>query len=384
MSTSPGRGAGPPESSPAGSADAAELDHAGQRLLIAVESSPSAVVMVDGDGRILLVNAKTEELFGYRRDELVGESVEVLVPERFRELHPDLRRGFFRQPDVRSMGVGRDLYGRRSDGSEFPVEIGLNPIRTPEGMLVLSAIVDITARKLAEEQIRSTSAELARSNAELEQFAYAVSHDLQEPLRMVESFLQLLQKRLGDRLDDESRLYIEHAVSGSLRMRALIDGLLAYSRVHARGDERTPVDLGTSVQEALKSLQVAVQESGAQITWSDLPTVRADPVLMVQVFQNLIGNAIKFRREEAPWVRIESSSAGAFWHVSVADNGIGFEPRFADRIFGLFQRLHARDEYPGTGIGLSITKRIVEGIGGEIRVESVPGKGSTFILTLPA
>jgi PAS domain S-box-containing protein len=350
-----------------------------------VEAAPNAMVMADRDGRIVLVNVQTEKLFGYLRDELVGQSVDMLVPERFRSAHPEYRRMFYGNPSSRPMGTGRDLFALRKDGSEVPVEIGLNPVTTSEEVFVLAAIVDIAERKRAEQELIRRTEELARSNHDLEQFAYVASHDLQEPLRAVAGPLQLLQRRYHGQLDARADEFIAHAVDGATRMQKLIEDLLAYSRVGRSGAVKELTECSAALDQALKSLSVVLQESNAQISRVALPVVMGIPTQLALLFQNLIGNAIKFRRVDQP-VRIEINARRARdeWIISVRDNGIGIEPQYFERIFMIFQRLHSRAEYPGTGIGLALCKRIVEQHGGRIWVESAPDGGSTFFFTLNA
>jgi signal transduction histidine kinase len=233
-------------------------------------------------------------------------------------------------------------------------------------------------------ELQRANEELVRSNAELEQFAYVASHDLQEPLRMVSSYLELLQRRYGDRLDERAHVFIGYAVDGAVRMRTLINDLLAYSRVARRATERTPTDVTDCVREALLNLGVAIRESGAAVTHDPLPTVVGSPSLIATVFQNLIGNAIKFRRDEPPRVHVTADRDGAEWVFRVRDNGLGIPAEYHERIFTIFQRLHTRAQYPGTGIGLAICRKIVDQHGGRLWVESEEGKGSTFCFTLPA
>lgn len=240
------------------------------------------------------------------------------------------------------------------------------------------------AHSLLEERVRERTAELAASNRDLEGFAYVASHDLQEPLRMVSSYLQILQRRYRDQLDEEADKYIDYAVDGAHRMRSLIHDLLAYSRVATKGQEFQVVDLSEILDKALLNLQQSIDESGATVTRDRLPVVKGDPVQLTQLFQNLIGNALKYRGSEQPRIHISVTEQQNKWLLRVEDNGIGMDPEFLERVFVIFERLHTANEYAGTGIGLSLCKRIVERHGGEIRAESEgKDKGSTFIFTLP-
>ena len=242
---------------------------------------------------------------------------------------------------------------------------------------------EIAERKQAEEKLKRYASELERSNQELQQFACVASHDLQEPLRMVASYTQLLAKRYKGKLDSDADEFIAYAVDGATRMQALINDLLTYSRVGTKGKDFKPIDCKTVLERTLDNLKKAVEESRAELTYEPLPTVMADDVQLGQLFQNLIGNAIKFRSEESPHIHISAERNEDKWIFSVGDNGIGIDPEFTERIFIIFQRLHKRRDYPGTGIGLAVCKKIVERHGGRIWVESKPEKGSTFYFTIP-
>jgi light-regulated signal transduction histidine kinase (bacteriophytochrome) len=251
--------------------------------------------------------------------------------------------------------------------------------------LYSAAQQEISERVRAEAALGKAAEELARSNAELEQFAYAASHDLQEPLRMVSSYMQLLARRYEGALDSDAHEFIGFAVDGAKRMQRLINDLLTYSRVGTRGKEFEPTDCEVILRQVLANLQVTISESAAVVTHDPLPTVLADDSQLVQLFQNLIGNAMKFRNERAPEIHIGAEPADdeSYWRFFVRDNGIGIDDQYGERIFVIFQRLHTREEHPGTGIGLAICKKIVERHDGQIWVESQVGQGSTFCFTLP-
>jgi light-regulated signal transduction histidine kinase (bacteriophytochrome) len=259
----------------------------------------------------------------------------------------------------------------------------LSPLESAEGVLVTAAIRNITTRKRAESHLLQKVEELNRSNEELQQFANIASHDLQEPLRMVASYTQLLSRRYKGKLDADADEFIAFAVDGASRMQRLIHDLLAYSRVGTKGKELLDTPSEDALKAALLNLRGAIEESGALVTHDPLPRVIADEMQLTQLFQNLVGNAIKYQRSEIPKVHISAATNGEEnWTFAVRDNGLGIDPQYFEKIFGMFQRLHKREEFAGTGIGLAICKKIVERHGGKISVESQPGQGSTFCFTL--
>jgi PAS domain S-box-containing protein len=367
----------------------AELEgHAGgltERLLGGLlQAAPDGIVITDRDGQIRLANAQLELLLGYEPGELVGQPVEVLLPEGLRAGHVGKRHGYVAHPAPRRMGIGLKLVARRKDGTEIPAEISLSPLETSEGRFIVSTIRDASERRDTEAMMRKHADALGRSNDQLQQFAYVASHDLQEPLRMVSSYLQLLERRYKGQLDDDASEFIGFAVDGAKRMQALISDLLAYSRIGTREEVHSRVDLNETVQRVLKDLEVAIRETGAVVQVDRLPTITAEATQIRQLLQNLVGNALKFHKPgQPPAIEVTSRREADAWIFAVRDHGIGLDPQYRDRIFQIFQRLHTRQEYPGTGIGLAICKRIVERHGGTITVDSSPGDGATFTFTVP-
>jgi PAS domain S-box-containing protein len=363
--------------------DVTDRKKAETRFRALLESAPDAMVIVNREGLIEIANLQTERLFGYARSELIGHTVDVLVPHNLRKAHGGHRREFFGAPKQRAMGAGLDLMAMRKDGTEFPVEISLSPLEGPDGISVTAAIRDTTERRVAGQQLAAKVMELRHSNEALEQFAHIASHDLQEPLRMVASYVQLLSKRYKGKLDSDADEFIAFAVDGTQRMKRLIEDLLLYSRAGNGSPPAAEFAGEEALQEAVDNLDFALRDSGAVITHDVLPRVVAARSGLVQVLQNLIGNAIKYRGSRIPKVHVSAAVVGHEWVFSVADNGIGIDPKYFERIFEIFQRLHGRTEYQGTGIGLAICKRILQHQGGRIWVESEPEKGSVFHFSLP-
>jgi len=352
------------------------------RFRATVESAPTAILMTDQAGSIVLVNAELERLFGYERDELLRRKIEVLIPERYRAVHPGLRTQFFGAPEARRMGAGRSLHGLRKDGSEFPVEIGLNPVTTDDGIFVLSAIVDISEREQTKALGRAVEA-LERSNVELQRFAYVASHDLQTPMRNVSSFVQLLAAAYAEKLDDQGRDWIRRIDESMKQLQVLVRDLMEYSRVDSHSGRFELIRFREVVDHALSLLAVSMKESGARVVCGELPEITGDRSQLVQLMLNLIGNALKYRGLEPPRIEIAAGRRGDEWDFTVRDNGIGIAPRHHERIFEMFQRLHDQRQYPGTGIGLAVCRRVVHRHGGTIWVDSDAGHGSVFHFTIP-
>ncbi|WP_447969364.1 PAS domain S-box protein [Nitrospira sp. M1] len=480
-----------------------------------VEAAPSGMIMINDQGIIELVNQMVTQQFGYSRESLIGQPIETLIPERFRAKHVGDREAYFAFPEPRSMGQGWDLYGLRQDQTEFPVEIGLNPLTTDQGHFVLASIVDITARRQSEQAIqqlhrqnelilasagegiygmdldgnatfinpaaarmlgyepaellgqpmhsmihhtksdgspypqqdcpcfsaiskkhmsrvtnevlwskngtsfpveytstpirdesglvtgavvtfnditmeKSTEVvleryidDLRRSNAELEQFAYVASHDLQEPLRKIRNFAELLEVRVKGSLPQEAEKLLPPIVDGAIRMQALVQDLLTYSRVTRFELSPEPVNLQTIAANVKMTLEEVLSETQGTLIIGSLPTIPGHAIQLEQLLQNLIGNGLKYRGPQAPVIEVSAIEKPEQWEIAVRDNGIGFDMQYAERIFVIFQRLHTKKKYTGTGIGLAICKKIVELHGGRIWVESTLGTGSTFFFSLP-
>lgn len=356
------------------------------------EDDLAGVYLAKPDGELLNCNAAFLEMYGFpSKDEARARLAEAAGTD-------DGRKAFLVRLRREGKILDYEYKQKRTDGSPFWVLERARLVARPDGKRVIEGTaIDITERKhweeklqfevterrRAEQALRERSRELERSNAELEQFAYVASHDLQEPLRMVASFTQLLAERNRGKLDAEADEFIGYAVEGATRMQALIAGLLSFARVGTRARELQPTDAQAVLSRSLHTLDMALRDANATVTNEALPVVAADESQLEQLFQNLIGNAVKFHGPESPRVHVSAQPNGKEWIFSVRDNGIGIDPQFQDRIFVIFQRLHHRDEYPGTGIGLSICKKIVERHGGRIWVESAAGRGSTFRFTMP-
>ena len=355
-----------------------------------LEAAPDAMVVVNEAGEVVLLNLQAEKQFGYRRDELIGRPVTDIIPKGFAErLIADSERTAA-EALAQQIGTGMELIGHRKDGTEFPIELMLSPLESADGVLVTAAIRDGTARREVIEALEQrlilerATVELARSNSDLQQFAYIAAHDLQEPLRMVTSFSRLLANDYHGRLDASGESYIDLIVDGGQRMQRLIEDLLTYCQAGTSTKDLHETSSQDALDRALENLQTAIDESGGSVTCEPLPILIADPSQLTQLFQNLVGNSMKYRGAEPPRVHVAATRNSAHeWVFSIADNGLGIEPRHFHRIFLMFQRLHGRLEFSGTGIGLSLCKKIAERHGGRIWVESKPGAGSTFFLALP-
>ncbi|RKD93547.1 PAS domain-containing protein [Halopiger aswanensis] len=345
------------------------------------EVLPVGVIVAESDGRIVEVNETAKEIWGGR----LFEAESVAEYERYPAVWAD--SGEPVEPD--EWTLARVLEGeevRDPDVFEIEAADGERRIISAEGMPIRDAAGDVVRGVVTITDVtdrRENQRKLEESNERLEQFAYAASHDLQEPLRMVTSYLQLLEKRYDDELDADGREFLEFAVDGAERMREMIDALLEYSRIETQGDPFEPIDLNAVLEDALEDLQFRIEETDAEIVTEQLPRVEGDASQLRQVFQNLLSNALTYSGDEPPRVHVSADRRGDEWVLSVEDNGIGIAPENQDRVFTVFDRLHSREEYDGTGIGLALCERIVERHGGEIWVDSEPGEGSTFSFTLP-
>lgn len=349
------------------------------RLLIE-DVKDYAIFMIDDKGCVMSWNKGAENIKGYTSEEIIGKHYSIFYTKEEVAAGEPMFHIEIAQKDGRFQGEG---WRQRKNGNLFWADVSFTAMYDKYGSLKGFSMLtkDNTVRKMDEYALKDKREELARSNSELEQFAYVASHDLQEPLRMVTSYVQLLAKRYKGRLDQDADEFIAFAVDGSNRMRTLINSLLEYSRVN-REKPFEEIDLNLLLTDIKRNLYNQIEENAVKLTWHSLPIIVGDPVLIGQLFQNLISNAIKFKSDKAPDILIECTTAETEFQFSVEDNGIGIQQEYAEKIFVIFQRLHSKEKYPGTGIGLAICKKIVERHGGKIWVESKPGEGSVFRFTI--
>lgn len=347
------------------------------------ERARDGLVTINLFNRIIEWNKAAEDMFGWKANEAIGQNLNIIIPEKYREGH---RRGMERYAITGQSTVIHQtviMEGLRRDGSTFPLELNVSSWKYSNEWYFSAFLRDITSRVKAETSLEESRQELERSNTELEHFAYIASHDLQEPLRMVASYCELLKKRYSDKLGTDGVEMVDFAVDGANRMKKLIQSLLTYSRA-SRDYKFYDVDLNEVCRILNKQLSQVIEETNSNIICNDLPIVEGEVALLTQLFQNLILNGIKFRKKHIiPEICIDAERINSEWVFKVKDNGIGIDPKFNDKLFVIFQRLHSREEYEGTGIGLALCKKIVEKHGGRIWIESELGRGTTVLFTLP-
>jgi PAS domain S-box-containing protein len=349
-----------------------ELEQAQNKFKGLLESAPDAIIIMDKDGIIKLVNAQAEKLFGYERDDILFQSISFLIINSRKNSNVDQGKLFFKLSQTHRLIL--DVHGRKKNGHEFPIEINFSPLQTEEELLVSAAVRDISDRKYIKE--------LERKNIELEQFVYIASHDLQEPLNTITSFISLIEEEHKDKLNKEGAAYIDYIRESANRMTMLITDILEYSRI-GRKSQFEIMDCNEIVAQVIHDMNATLIETNAKITYGKLPAIRGYPIEIRLLFQNLISNAVKFHKKNvSPDIKISAFEENEFWHFTVEDNGIGIDGKHKDKIFIIFQRLHNLRKYDGTGIGLAHCKKIIELHHGKIWVESVEHEGSTFHFTL--
>jgi PAS domain S-box-containing protein len=354
-----------------------------EHLAAIVESSDDAIVSKDLQGIIRSWNCGAERIFGYTAEEAVGRPISILAAPGRSDEFPDILQRIFRGERIDHYETTR----RRKDGRILSVSLTVSPIRDASGVIVGASKIarDITEQIQIRQALREANESLTRANADLEQFAYSASHDLQEPLRMISTYGEMLHRKFSGQLGPSGDQYIGYIVTGAIRMEQLLKDLRKFTQASlAPNAPASDVDAGAALQRALTNLKAAIEESGASITYEPLPWVRMHEFQIQQVFQNLIGNAIRYRSHEPPQIHVAAERSGDQWRISVQDNGIGIDPQYREQIFGMFKRLHSYADFPGTGMGLAICQRVVERVGGCIWVESQLGRGSTFLFTLPS
>ena len=350
-------------------------------FITAIDQSSESIFFTDEEGKIIYANKAFETISGYSKDEITGRNPKFLKSgehphEFYKTMWETLLDG----------KVFRDrVKNKTKSGEIFEVELSISPVKDEQGIIThfVAIATDLKEILSKQDELESSVNALEKANQELEQFVYAASHDLQEPLRTITSCLQLAKKRAGGEINERAQTFMDHAITGAKRMRNLIDDLLALSRISSHTGTQKEVHLESIVEIACDNLAASIAESDTEIDIKALPTVIAFPGLLTQLFQNIIGNAIKFRGEESPKIEIGCTELQTGWRIHVQDNGIGISPEHLPIIFKMFQRLHSKEEYPGTGIGLAICKKIVEKHGGSIGAESLPAHGTTIHFTIP-
>ncbi|AHM62972.1 signal transduction histidine kinase [Flammeovirgaceae bacterium 311] len=358
-----------------------------------IETAVDGIITIDTRGIIEMVNPAAAKQFGYTPTELMGKSINMLMPKPDSSRHDGYLRHYHETGEKRIIGIGREVTGLRSDGTIFPLYLSVSEVHLQGRKVYTGFIHDITKQKMSEERLRRYAAELERSNRELQDFAYVSSHDLQEPLRKIQAFGDRLLNKEYDNLSDQGKDYVDRMLNAASRMQTLINDLLSFSRVTSKSKPFIKVNLDHVLTEVLSDLEVSIEQTGAEIIRSPLPEIEAEPTQMRQLFQNLVSNAIKFRKEgENPIINIYAKNLQRVAHLTatpgdevteiyVEDNGIGFDEKYLDRIFNIFQRLEGQ-KYEGSGVGLAICRKIAIRHGGDITAHSQPGVGSRFVVTL--